>query len=166
MSGLYLANESATERFGAALAKAYVVLAGQVSPRRSPSRATVVGLRGELGTGKTTVARGALRALGATGPIKSPTYTLIEHYQTPTATVLHLDLYRLADPDELELLGARDHLEEGYLWLVEWPERGRGWLPVCDLELVLDACEQGRTVAPLAFSEAGQRLLDAMLEIY
>ncbi len=100
----------------------------------APVRACrVVFLRGELGAGKSTFARGVLRALGVTGPIKSPSYTLLETYELPAVTAVHLDLYRLEDPDELEHLGLADYHRPGFLWLVEWPERGVGRLPPADL---------------------------------
>ena len=106
-------------------------LLGTPSAPQSPCR--VVELRGELGTGKSTFARGALRALGACGPIKSPSYTLLEIYELPGVHALHLDLYRLRDPDELEHLGLADYHRPGYLWLIEWPERAAGRLPAPDL---------------------------------
>ncbi len=106
-------------------------LLGTPLPPQSPCH--VVELRGELGTGKSTFARGALRALGARGPIKSPSYTLLEIYDLPGVHALHLDLYRLNDPDELEHLGLADYHRPGYLWLVEWPERAAGRLPAPDL---------------------------------
>lgn len=106
-------------------------LLGTAPEPQSPCR--VVELRGELGTGKSTFARGALRALGAHGPIKSPSYTLLETYELPAVQALHLDLYRLNDPDELEHLGLADYHRPGYLWLVEWPERAAGRLPAPDL---------------------------------
>ena len=86
----------------------------------------IVLLSGELGAGKSTFARGVLRALGAQGPIKSPSYTLLETYELPGVHAVHLDLYRLIDPDELEHLGLADYHRPGFLWLVEWPERGGG----------------------------------------
>ncbi len=98
---------------------------------------TVVYLTGDLGAGKTTLARGFLHAAGVTGTIRSPTYTLLETYETSVATVVHLDLYRLRDPTELEPLGLRDLALPGHLWLIEWPERGAGWLPAADLEVSL-----------------------------
>jgi tRNA threonylcarbamoyladenosine biosynthesis protein TsaE len=97
----------------------------------------VVYLTGDLGAGKTTFARGFLRAAGITGPIRSPTYTLLEPYEAALATVAHLDLFRLRDASELEPLGLRDLALPGHLWLVEWPERGAGWLPSPDLSIVL-----------------------------
>ena len=106
-------------------------LLGTPPPRGS--RCRVIELRGELGTGKSTVARGVLRALGATGPIKSPSYTLLETYDLPDVQALHLDLYRLNDPEELEHLGLADYYRPGNLWLIEWPEKGEGRLPAPDL---------------------------------
>jgi tRNA threonylcarbamoyladenosine biosynthesis protein TsaE len=114
-------------------------LAGRVFTLAPPDPAAplVVELSGELGTGKSTFARGALRALGVTGPIRSPSYTLLETYELPSAgtslAAIHLDLYRLEDPQELEQLGLADYHRPGYLWFVEWPERGAGHLPRADL---------------------------------
>lgn len=106
----------------------------------------IVTLAGELGSGKSTFARGALRALGATGPIKSPSYTLLELYELPAVTVVHLDLYRLLDPDELENLGLSDYHRPGYLWLIEWPERAAGRLPRADLEFVFSITPDGHRI--------------------
>jgi tRNA threonylcarbamoyladenosine biosynthesis protein TsaE len=105
-------------------------LLGAAPPAGTPCR--VIELRGELGAGKSTFTRGVLRALGVTGHIKSPSYTLLETYDPPGVRVVHLDLYRLNDPDELEHLGLPDYHRPGFLWLVEWPERGAGRLPVPD----------------------------------
>ena len=102
-------------------------LLGTPSRRSQPCR--VVTLRGELGTGKSTFARGALRALGAHGPIKSPSYTLLEIYELPAVHVVHLDLYRLNDPDELEHLGLADYYRPGYLWLDRMAGKGGGQAP-------------------------------------
>ncbi len=106
----------------------------------------LVTLAGELGSGKSTFARGVLRALGATGSIKSPSYTLLELYELPAVTVVHLDLYRLIDPDELENLGLSDYHQPGHLWLIEWPERAAGRLPGADLEFVFSITPDGHRI--------------------
>jgi len=106
----------------------------------------VVFLRGELGAGKSTFARGVLRALGVQGPIKSPSYTLVETYELPAITAVHLDLYRLLDPEELEHLGLADYHRPGFLWLVEWPERGAGRLPDADLQFQFSMGTDGHRI--------------------
>ena len=98
---------------------------------------SVLYLLGELGAGKTTLVRGFLRECGVTRPVRSPTYTLLEAYESGGMSLLHLDLYRLTDPAELENLGLREWARPGCLWLVEWPERGSGRLPPADLVLKL-----------------------------
>lgn len=120
----------------------------------SPCR--VVTLAGDLGAGKSTFARGALRALGATGPIKSPSYTLIEVYELPAITVIHLDLYRMVDPDELENLGLSDYHRPGHLWLVEWPERGVGRLPPADLGFAFFIEKEGHRIEGIEFVAANK----------
>ncbi|HYJ40982.1 MAG TPA: tRNA (adenosine(37)-N6)-threonylcarbamoyltransferase complex ATPase subunit type 1 TsaE [Steroidobacteraceae bacterium] len=112
--------------------------------RDSPCR--VVFLRGELGSGKSTFARGVLRALGVQGPIKSPSYTLLETYELPAITAVHLDLYRLRDAEELEHLGLPDYHRPGFLWLVEWPERGAGRLPEADLQFEFSIGQDGHRI--------------------
>jgi tRNA threonylcarbamoyladenosine biosynthesis protein TsaE len=142
-TGLFLADAEATERAGAALARCPAL-----------ERVSQLHLVGDLGAGKTTLVRGLLHALGHSGPVRSPTYTLIEPYELPGRTVLHFDLYRLADPEELEYLGAREQSGPGTLWLVEWPGRGAGWLPEPDLVATLQPEGQGRRLL-LSGPEAG-----------
>jgi tRNA threonylcarbamoyladenosine biosynthesis protein TsaE len=93
----------------------------------------IVALEGELGAGKTTLVGGILRSYGVTGPVRSPTYTLIEPYETSRRAVYHLDLYRLTDPNEVEPLGLRDLLTGSTLLLIEWPSRAAGAVPTADL---------------------------------
>ena len=114
----------------------------------------VVFLSGELGAGKSTFARGVLRALGAQGAIKSPSYTLVETYALPEVNAVHLDLYRLIDPAELEHLGLADYHRQGFLWLIEWPERGAGRLPAPDLHFQLSITEQGHRIERIETSTA------------
>lgn len=129
-------------------------LLGSPQPKGAPC--VVVFLRGELGSGKSTFARGALRALGVTGPIKSPSYTLLETYELPAITAVHLDLYRLEDPDELENLGLSDYHRPGFLWLVEWPERGQGRLPPADLELEFSIGPDGHRIERIETSRTNK----------
>jgi len=124
-------------------------LLGMSSP--SPADASagsprIIELRGELGSGKSTFARGVLRALGVSGPIKSPSYTLLETYELPQMTAIHLDLYRLNDPDELEHLGLSDYFRPGFLWLIEWPERGAGRLPPADVRFDFSIADGGHRI--------------------
>ena len=123
----------------------------------------VVYLEGDLGAGKTTLVRGFLRGRDYTGAVRSPTYTLVEPYPLEDSIVYHLDLYRLGDPEELEYLGLRDLLDETAVILVEWPERGRGWLAPADLRIAIRHRAEGRDLTILAESGKGKQILDALL---
>jgi tRNA threonylcarbamoyladenosine biosynthesis protein TsaE len=122
----------------------------------------VIYLRGDLGAGKTTLVRGYLRALGYQGAVKSPTYTLVEPYEVAGQHLLHCDLYRLADPAELEYLGIRDALEGPTVLLVEWPEQGAGELPAADIEVLISYQGEGRQLRFEAHGRQGLSLLDKL----
>ena len=142
---MLLEDADATNTLGAALAHA------------RPARA-VVHLHGDLGAGKSTLARALLRALGVTGAIRSPTYTLVERYPLATGgEAWHLDLYRIANGGELEFLGLDS--DEATLWLVEWPERGGGFLPEPDLLVDLQVEGLGRRANVTAVTESGRAWL-------
>ncbi|MDZ7787470.1 MAG: tRNA (adenosine(37)-N6)-threonylcarbamoyltransferase complex ATPase subunit type 1 TsaE [Halofilum sp. (in: g-proteobacteria)] len=113
------------------------------------SAPVVIFLEGPLGAGKTTLARAFLRGLGYSGAVRSPTYTLVESYPFDGFDVHHLDLYRVADPDELEFLGVRDLAASDAVWLVEWAERGADRLPAPDHVIRIAFEGTGRRVAGL-----------------
>ena len=119
----------------------------------------VLYLHGSLGAGKTSFARALLTALGVGERVKSPTYSLVEGYMARGRPAWHLDLYRIADPGELEWLGLDALADPAALVLVEWPERGAGALPAADLELRLGYAEPGRRALLRAFTPRGEELL-------
>ncbi len=145
---LALADPAATEALGRALAAT------------APASA-VVYLQGDLGAGKSFLARAMLRALGVAGTVKSPTYTLVERYALDRGEAAHLDLYRIADGAELEFLGL-DELAGIRLCLVEWPERGGSSLPPPDLRIALAVSGSGRMARLEQASPAGADWLDAV----
>jgi tRNA threonylcarbamoyladenosine biosynthesis protein TsaE len=142
----HLDDQAATEAFG-----------GQLS--MACEAGLLVFLHGHLGAGKTTLVRGFLRGLGHSGPVKSPTYTLVEPYATAQRNIYHLDLYRLADAEELEWIGVRDLFEDENICLVEWPEQGAGFLPEPDLHIYLAAEGEGRGLRVEAVSPRGRQVL-------
>jgi tRNA threonylcarbamoyladenosine biosynthesis protein TsaE len=149
----HLADADATEAAGARLAP---TLTGGM----------VVTLSGDLGAGKTTLVRGLLRALGWRGPVKSPTYPLVEHYPFSSIYFYHFDFYRFADPNEWETAGFSDCFHAGSTCLIEWPERVAGRLPLPDLALTLTypahASQAGRELALAAYTERGETCLGAI----
>ncbi len=116
--------------------------------------------QGELGVGKTTLARGFLRACGHKGAVKSPTYTLVEHYALAAHTVFHFDLYRLLDAEELEYMGGRDYFNQQSICLIEWAENGAGFLPEADLVIKINYKNtEQRSLKLVSESSEGQRIL-------
>jgi tRNA threonylcarbamoyladenosine biosynthesis protein TsaE len=143
----FLEDESAT-----------LALAGRMAACLPAAESFVVYLQGNLGTGKTTLTRGVLRALGEQGAVRSPTYGLIAEYDTPQGRVLHLDLYRLRLPEELAALGLEDYLTENRLWLIEWPEQARGArLPPADAVVSIEVEGAGRRLQIAPATDAGHR---------
>jgi tRNA threonylcarbamoyladenosine biosynthesis protein TsaE len=130
---------------------------------RGARRAGVIYLRGDLGTGKTTLVRALLRAFGYQGKVRSPTYTLVEPYALEGLTVYHLDLYRLGSPEELEWIGIRDLQAESALLLIEWPEQGAGMLPAADLQVSLSYRGPGRELRFQPLTVAGETMFAACL---
>ena len=142
-------DEAATRALGAALARA-------LEPR------TVIHLDGPLGAGKTTLARALIQALVPGARVKSPTYALVETYAEASPPIHHLDLYRIVDPEELEFLGLRELADEGAAILVEWPERGLGWLPPADVTLAMTLAPGVREIVLSARSERGERVISRL----
>jgi len=150
-----LPDGAATERLGRRLARALP----------APVSSLVVHLRGELGAGKTTLTRSLLQTLGVTGTVRSPTYTLVELYATSVWHCVHVDLYRLRGPLELEDLGLREYLLPGNLVVIEWPERGGSATPVADLDLQMTygaghGAADGRSACLTAVSDLGRGWLE------
>ena len=128
---LYLADEEAMTAFGTRIAK---ITEGH----------GLIFLEGDLGAGKTTLSRGIIRGLGHEGAVKSPTFTLVEPYEIGDIRAFHFDLYRLVDPEELEYLGIRDYFDDDALCLIEWPDKGAGFLPKPDLTITISPHNTGR----------------------
>lgn len=118
--------------------------------------------KGELGAGKTTFIRAMLQGLGFSGKVKSPTFTIVEEYELEKGPLFHFDFYRLSDPEELEYIGIFEYFRENAIVLIEWPEKGKGFLPNPDLILdfsVPDMPDKGRILAMESHSEKGDRIL-------
>ena len=119
----------------------------------------IIYLKGDLGTGKTTLVRGALNKLGHMGSVKSPTFTIVEPYSINNHVIYHFDLYRLDDPEELESLGIRDYCDGQSICFFEWPEKGGNLLPNADINLELTYLENTREVEFTSKSDVGKTIL-------
>jgi tRNA threonylcarbamoyladenosine biosynthesis protein TsaE len=150
---LILADSAATESFAAALAAALPADAG----------GWAILLKGELGAGKSTLARSMLRALGHEGPVPSPTYTLVEPYMLPNYSVYHIDLYRINTEDELEFLGWTE-LQDG-LRLIEWPERAPQLDQEADIRVELEFAGEGRAAELTGLSGRGAAVVAALAQM-
>ena len=150
---LYLADDQAMSDFGARIAR---ITAGH----------GLIFLEGNLGMGKTTLSRGIIRGLGHEGAVKSPTFTLVEPYEIGEVRAFHFDLYRLVDPEELEFLGIRDYFDDDALCLIEWPDKGAGFLPKPDLTITISPHNAGRSLKVSAQGSRGEAWCKALaLEI-
>jgi len=147
---LDVADEAAVQRLAAAFARC-------VQPP------AVIFLRGDLGAGKTTFARAYIHALGYEGYVKSPSYGLLETYRAGRQSVLHLDLYRIEDPEELEYLAIRDQFDDSTVLLVEWPDRGGGLLPAPDLVLDFGETSAARFIRCASCTSRGAKLAESVL---
>jgi len=152
-----LADESATARLGEALARAVESNAPAIA-----RTGLVVALAGDLGAGKTSVVRAMLRALGVTGTVRSPTFTLVEPYVVSSLNFYHFDFYRLADPEEFSFAGFRDMFGPASVCLIEWPDKAAGSLPQADLRIALRVAGEGRHASVAAATELGAACLQRM----
>ncbi|MCP4188441.1 MAG: tRNA (adenosine(37)-N6)-threonylcarbamoyltransferase complex ATPase subunit type 1 TsaE [Gammaproteobacteria bacterium] len=147
---MLIRNEKQMRAFGAKL----------VSICRSGN---IITLHGNLGTGKTTLVRGALESLGVSSGVRSPTYTLIEYYPFEPLSIAHFDLYRLAEAEELEYIGFRDYLNDETVCFIEWPERAEGLLSDVGLAINLNYDPEGRQIQLLAGSDWGQDIVESIV---
>lgn len=146
-----LINEQATVHFGNQLADALKAVS---------QKPIVIHLMGDLGAGKTTLSRGIIQGLGFSGNVKSPTYTLVEPYESDLVTVYHFDLYRLADPEELEFMGIRDYFTDTSILLIEWPEKAGDLLTKADVFINLEYEAEQRLIKLNSQTQLGEQILN------
>ena len=152
----FLADESATIHLGHELAEVV----------RQQHKGIIVYLQGDLGAGKTTLTRGFVQGMGHQGKVKSPTYTIVEPYELLPWKVYHFDLYRLADPEELEFMGIRDYFADNCCCFIEWPEKGSGLLAKADIMLNIAYSGEQRQVTLAAKSAWGETILTQLEHHY
>jgi tRNA threonylcarbamoyladenosine biosynthesis protein TsaE len=146
---LHLADETATVEMGRRLSQAV-------------KKGAVLFLNGDLGAGKTTLSRGIVQGLGHNGKVKSPTYTLVEPYELEDVSIYHFDLYRLGDPEELEYMGIRDYFADQSICIVEWPEKGIGFIPTPDISIEMAYDDQQRSITITAKSARGEKMISSL----
>ena len=149
---MHLPGEAATRALGARLARVL-----------EPGLALY--LHGELGSGKTTLARGLIQGLGYQGRVKSPTYALVELYTVSRLHLYHFDFYRFKDPKEWRDAGFNEYFNDASICLVEWPEKAAGLLPAADLDLTLEFAGDGRDLSLRAGTESGKACLDRLMQM-
>ena len=159
---LELVGEATMLQFGESIAAAITAALAQQRATEMPDQALLIALQGDLGVGKTTLSRGILTGLGHIGPVKSPTYTLVEPYELSLGTVCHFDFYRLIDAEELEYMGFQDYLVGSRLCLIEWPERGAGFMPEADLLIEIIQQGDGRLLTLGGASERAARIISQL----
>ena len=152
MLKMHLPDEAATRALGARLARVIV-------PGLS------LYLHGDLGSGKTTLARGLLRGLGYQGRVKSPTYTLVELYTVSRLNLYHFDFYRFREPKEWRDAGFNEYFNDASVCLVEWPEKAAGLLPAADLDIRLEFAGDGRDLSVRAGTESGKACLHKLMQM-
>ncbi len=161
---IFLRNEAATLKFGSELARATFRdpefdEADILDGIGVPSIGGTVYLHGDLGAGKTTLSRGLMRGYGYKGAVKSPTYTLVEPYEFEQCRLYHFDLYRLADPGEVEYLGVETYFSDTNLCIIEWAEKGFGTIPAADLKIDIEVEGTGRLLVCQSLSEKGATIV-------
>ncbi|MCR1836303.1 tRNA (adenosine(37)-N6)-threonylcarbamoyltransferase complex ATPase subunit type 1 TsaE [Rodentibacter caecimuris] len=150
----YIPDESTMLRFGKKLAETIL--------KCHTERAVILYFNGDLGAGKTTLTRGMVQGLGFQGNVKSPTYTLVEEYNIAGKMIYHFDLYRLADPEELEFMGIRDYFAKDSICLIEWAEKGDGILPPADLLVNIDYYDDARNITLIAQNALGEQIIQQL----
>ena len=152
-----LADEGETSMFGIALADAVQSIREAIE-----SNGIVIGVAGDLGSGKTTLVRALLRRLGVAGSVKSPTFALLEPYEVSRLHLYHFDFYRFKNPREFRESGFQELFQLGNICLVEWPERAGEYLPAVDLNIRLSFLDFGRSADVRANTEIGERCLEKL----